>query len=75
MADEVVEKIKSKFGDAIIDVFEKSPKRTYITVAPAHLPDVAEYVFKDLGARFAIASGMHMEHGFEILYHLSLIHI
>jgi Ni,Fe-hydrogenase III component G len=72
MADEVVEGIKSKFGDAIIDVFEKSPRRTYITVDPARLPDVAEYVYKELGGRFSIASGMHMVHGFEILYHFAL---
>lgn len=72
MADEVVEGLKSKFGDAIIDVYEKSPQRTYITVDPARLPDVAEYVHKDLGARFSIASGMHMVHGFEILYHFAL---
>ena len=72
MADEVVQGIKSKFGDAILEVFEKTPRRTYITVDPARLPDVAEYVYKDLGARFQIASGMHMVHGFEILYHFAL---
>jgi Ni,Fe-hydrogenase III component G len=72
MADEVVEGIKSKFGDAIIEVFEKSPRRTYITVDPARLPDVAEYVYKDLGARFSIATGMHMEEAFEILYHFAM---
>jgi Ni,Fe-hydrogenase III component G len=72
MADEVVEGIKSKFGDAIIEVFEKSPRRTYITVDPARLPDVAEYVYKDLGARFSIATGMHMENAFEILYHFAM---
>lgn len=72
MADEVVEGIKSKFGDAIVEVFEKSPRRTYITVDPARLPDVAEYVYKDLGARFSIATGMHMENAFEILYHFAM---
>jgi Ni,Fe-hydrogenase III component G len=72
MADEVVVGIKSKFGDAITEVFEKSPRRTYITVDPATLPDVAEYVYKDLSARFQIASGVHMVHGFEILYHFAL---
>jgi Ni,Fe-hydrogenase III component G len=72
MADEVVEGIKGKFGDAVLEVYEKSPRRTYITVAPARLPDIAEYVYKDVGARFAIASGMHMAHGFEIVYHFAL---
>jgi Ni,Fe-hydrogenase III component G len=72
MADEVVEGIKSKFGDAIVEVYEKSPRRTYITVDPARLPDVAEYVYKDLGARLAICTGMHMEKGIEILYHFAM---
>jgi Ni,Fe-hydrogenase III component G len=72
MADEVLEGIKAKFGGAIVEVFEKSPRRTYITVDPASLPEVAEYVYKDLGARFSIATGMHMVEGFEVLYHFAL---
>jgi Ni,Fe-hydrogenase III component G len=72
MADEVVEGIKNKFGDAIVEVFEKTPRRTYITVNPDNLPDVAEYVYKDLGARFQIASGTHLVDCFEILYHFAL---
>ena len=72
MPDEVVEGIKGKFGSAIVDVFEKSPRRTYITVEPADLPDVAEYMYKDVGARLQICTGMHMENGFEILYHFAI---
>lgn len=72
MPDEVVEGIKGKFGSAIVDVFEKSPRRTYITVQPADLPDVAEYMYKDVGARLQICTGMHMESGFEILYHFAI---
>ncbi len=66
---EVVEGLKSKFGDAIVEVFEKSPRRTYVTVDPARFPDIAEHMYKDLGARLAIASGMDMERNFEILWH------
>ena len=72
MADEVVEKIKSKFGDAILEVAEKTPRRTYITVRPDDLPDVAEYMYKDLESRFQIASGTHLVDCFEILYHFAL---
>jgi Ni,Fe-hydrogenase III component G len=72
MPDEVVEGIRGKFGKAIVDVYEKSPRRTYITVEPANLPDVAEHMYKDVGARLQICTGMHMEHGFEILYHFAL---
>jgi len=72
MADEVVEGLKTKFGDAIKDVYEKSRRRTYITVDPARLPDIAEYCYKDLGCRLQICTGMHLEHGFEILYHFAM---
>lgn len=72
MADEVLEEIRRKFGSAIKEVFEKSDRRTYITVDPVSLPDVAEYCYKDLGCRLCICTGMHMEHGFEILYHFAL---
>jgi Ni,Fe-hydrogenase III component G len=71
MADEVAQGTKAKFGDAILEVFEKTPRRTYITVDPKRLPDVAEYLYKDLGCRFSIATGMQMAHGIEILYHFA----
>jgi Ni,Fe-hydrogenase III component G len=72
MADEVVQGIRAKFGDDILDVYEKSPRRTYILVNPDRLPEVAEYVYKDLGGRFQIASGTHLVDCFEILYHFAL---
>jgi len=72
MADEVVDGIKSKFGDAIEEVFEKSPRRTYITVDPSRLPDVAEYMYKNVGARFQIATATHLVDCFEVLYHFAL---
>lgn len=66
---EVVEGLKSKFGDAIVDVYEKSATRTYVTVDPGKFPDIAEHVCTNLGARLAIATGMDMEQNFEILWH------
>ena len=71
MADEVAQGTKARFGDAIVEVFEKTPRRIYITVDPKRLPDVAEYLYKDVGCRFSIATGMHMAHGIEILYHFA----
>ncbi|MFZ1947670.1 MAG: NADH-quinone oxidoreductase subunit C [bacterium] len=71
MADEVVQGLKGKFGGAVVEVYEKSPRRTFITVDPKRLPDMAEYLYKDLGCRFSIATGMHMAHGMEILYHFA----
>lgn len=72
MADEVLQGIKTKFGKAVIDVYEKRPSRTFITVDPKRLPDVAEYLYKELGCRFSIATGTHLTEGIEILYHFAL---
>ena len=57
---EILETLNEKFKDDIIDVFDKSPKRVYIEIKPASLVKVATYVFKDLGARFNIASGVDL---------------
>lgn len=72
MADEVLQGIKAKFGKGILHVYEKQPNRTFITVDPKVLPDVAEYLYKELGCRFSIATGTHLVEGTEILYHFAL---
>jgi Ni,Fe-hydrogenase III component G len=72
MADEVLEGIKTKFGNSILEVFEKSPRRIYVEVDPAKLPDVAEHMYKTVGARFSIATGTHLVDCFEVLYHFAL---
>jgi Ni,Fe-hydrogenase III component G len=72
MADEVIQGFRERFGKAILEVHEKSPRRTFISVDPGRLPEIAEYCYKDLGCRFSIATGMHMVGGIEILYHFAL---
>ena len=67
--EEVLKDLKDKFKNDIIDVFDKSPKRVYIGIKPGSIVKVASYVFKDLGARFNIASGVDLRHHMEILYH------
>ena len=65
----VLNQIKSQFGDKL-DIFEKSKKRIYITVAKEDAKEVVRYLFKDLGARLSIASGVDTRPGIEILYHM-----
>jgi Ni,Fe-hydrogenase III component G len=66
----VLDQIKSQFGDKL-DIFEKSKKRVYITVAKEDAKEVVRYLFKDLGARMSIASGLDTRPGIEILYHMA----
>lgn len=70
--DEILKVLKEKFKDDIIEVFDKSSKRVYIEIKPASIRKVAGYAFKDLGARFNIASGLDTRDCMEILYHFIL---
>ncbi|MFH1791031.1 MAG: NADH-quinone oxidoreductase subunit C [Candidatus Omnitrophota bacterium] len=69
---EVLDDIREKFKNDIVDIFDKSPKRVYIEIKPEALVKVAVYVFRGLGARFNIASGLDARSHFEILYHFTV---
>ncbi|UCG35377.1 MAG: NADH-quinone oxidoreductase subunit C [Candidatus Omnitrophota bacterium] len=70
--EEVLKNIKGKFKGDIIELFDKSSKRVYIEIKPQSLVKVATYIFKDLKARFNIASGMDARLHIEILYHFTI---
>ena len=70
--NEVIKNLKSKFKEDIIDFYDKSPKRVYIEIMPESLVAMATYIFRELEARFNIASGMDLRYHMEILYHFTL---
>jgi len=65
------EEIKERLPDTILEWYEHSPRRVYISIKPQDLRRVAHFLFKDLGLRFTIASGQDTPKGIEILYHFS----
>ena len=69
---EVLDDLRQRFKDDILDVFDKTPKRVYIEIKPESIVKTVKYIFKELGARFNIASGMDARHHMEILYHFTL---
>ena len=69
---ELLSDIQERFKEDIIDVFDKSPKRVYIEIKPESIIPVGSYIFKDLKARFNIASGVDTRTHIEILYHFSI---
>ena len=73
--ENILTDIQERFKDDIIDFYDKSPKRVYIEIKPESLVKVATYIFKDLGARFNIASGVDTPANMEILYHFSFEHL
>ena len=66
---DVLKDISQRFKEDIVDFFDKSPTRVYIEIKPSSLVKVAKYIFKELGARFNIASGLDARSHMEILYH------
>lgn len=67
----IADEIKDKLGSKIINWHEHSIKRIYISIKPGDIREVASLLFKDLGLRFAIATGQDTPEGLEILYHFS----
>lgn len=70
--EEILKNLQDKFKDDIIDVFDKSSKRVYIEIKPESIVEISSYIFKDLGARFNIASGIDARYHIEILYHFTI---
>lgn len=69
--EEILNKIKEKFSSKILKFEEKSARRIYIDFEPGEIPAVVEFVFRNLGFRFVIATGIDTPQGIEILYHFS----
>jgi len=67
IADEIKEKLKEK----ITDWYQHSSRRIYFAIKPKDIQEVAGFLFKDLGLRFAIATGQDTPQGLEMLYHFS----
>jgi len=65
------DKIKERLDKKIIAWEEKSAKRIYFSVAKEEIFQTVKFLFRELGLRFVIASGMQTPTGFEILYHFS----
>ncbi len=73
--EQVLKDLQTRFKDDIVDLLDKSPKRVYMEIKPESIVRVGSYIFKDLEARFNIASGVDARSPIEILYHFSLEYI
>jgi len=71
MSEKVEQTIRSKLGKMIQKLDVHGPRRLYVDVASEHLVEAARCLFSDLGARYAIASGMQTGEGFEVLHHFA----
>jgi Ni,Fe-hydrogenase III component G len=69
--ESIIKSFKEKFPADILETEEKNQRRITITINPAAIIRVAEYLYKSAGFRFIIASAVHTRRGFEIHYHFS----
>ncbi len=70
--DELLNDLRARFAGDIIDLAMKSPKRAYVEIRPESIRKLARFLFKEIGARFNIASGVDAREHMEILYHFTL---
>jgi Ni,Fe-hydrogenase III component G len=69
--DKIIENFRNRFNSDILEIVLKSPSRVLISINPGKIIPVAEYLYKESGFRFIIASALHTKRGFEIHYHFS----
>jgi len=69
---EIIENIKVRSGKDLLDFNDRSERRVYVTIKKEILPKIARYLFNDVKARFATASGVDTRKAIEILYHFSI---
>jgi Ni,Fe-hydrogenase III component G len=70
--DDIISKISSSLGDSVLDVKRKSERKVYVRIVPGAVREASRLVFKDLGARFQIATGVDTRPGIEVMYHWAL---
>ncbi len=68
-SEEILDGIKKRFPDVDIKIY--SQRRTYLKVNREKVYEFAQYLFKELGCRLSIATGIDTRDGIEILYHFS----
>ncbi len=67
----VIDDLKTKLGDKIIDLCQPRDNRLYIRVSPEDVGEVIEYLFFDYKCKLSTATGIDMREGIEIIYHLA----
>ncbi len=70
--EDALERIRAALGDRLVSVEETSPKRVFIEVLPEDVPETSRLIFKELQARFQIATGVDTPASIEVLYHWAL---
>lgn len=71
MSKQVIENLKSKFGDRV-DILERNERRVYVTVSNDDWISVLRHMYEVEKGRLATASGSDRSTGIELLYHFCI---
>lgn len=69
--EDLIAKIKTEFKTGIGQVTIRKKTRVQVEVKPEKLPELANWLFREEGLRFIIASASDVRDRFEIVYHFS----
>lgn len=67
--EEVLLDLTDRFQADIIDLEDKSATRVFVNIKPKSIVRVGTYLFRNIGARFNIATASDLPPKIEILYH------
>lgn len=67
--NELLTLIKDRLGAKIVQWTEKSARRVYVEMKPEDIPEASRVLFRELDARFSIATGVDTPVAIEVLYH------
>lgn len=67
--EEVLLDFTSRFNEDILDFEDKSSTRVYVHIKSEAIVRIGTYLFRNIGARFNIASATDLPPKIEILYH------
>jgi len=70
--NELVETLQKHLGGCAASIFQRNPRRIFVDVPPEHTLEANRYMFEQLGARLATATGMDTPNRIEVLYHYCL---
>ena len=70
--DHIIEKIHTGLGDRVQALECTSGRRAYARIGPDDVPEASRLLFRDMGARFQIATGVDTRAGIEVMYHWAL---
>jgi NADH-quinone oxidoreductase subunit C len=70
--EQILTDIQELFKEDIIGIFDKYQKRVYVDIKPESIVKIARYIYKNLRARFNIATGLDVRYNMEIIYHFTI---